>query len=102
MANLLRWFSRLATVLLRTLTLTGIVVFLTGVGILSMMPIKLMTGMPEQIANLLGPLAWCFGAMMAGIVFCHSAGTTFSNLLSRYVFGELVPVPSDNPGNSQT
>src|SRR4051812_27710478 len=96
--NHLHWLIRLPIVLLRSLTLAGIVVCLAGMGILTMMPIRLVIGMPEQIANLLGPVLWCFGAVSAGMVFCHMAGTSLSDLLSRYVFTELKPAAADHSG----
>lgn len=96
--NHLHWLIRLPIVLLRSLTLVGAVVCLAGMGILTMMPIRLVIGMSEQVGDLLGPVVWCVGAMLAGVVFCRMAGTTLSDLLSRYVFGELVPAASVNPG----
>src|SRR4051812_41996206 len=97
--NHLHCLIHLPIVLLRSLTLVGAVVCLAGMGILTMMPIRLVIGMPEQIANLVGPALWWFGAVLAGVVLSYTAGTTFSSLLSRYVFAELVPAAADSAGD---
>ena len=62
--NHLHWLIRLPIVLLRSLTLVGAVVCMAGMGILTMMPIRLVIGMSEQVGDLLGPVVWC--------VRCHA------------------------------
>lgn len=96
--NIVYWLI----VILRSFTVMGVVVLLAGLGILIMLPTRLLLGIPEQVANLLGPTLWLVGGVCGGAVVCRMAGTTLTDVLARYVFGEIQLTASNRPSEAQT
>jgi hypothetical protein len=95
------WFIaclRLLQVILRSLTLLGLVVFVALMGATLMVPIELSTGMSMPIGYLLGPALGALATTMVGTLACHMAGTTLIRVLVQYVFIEATPTPSNDPG----